>query len=95
MSGKTVDLDSLVQVAQALHVYIESVSTNVEKLRKNAEDCADNMGNDTYSKDAIDMLEACLNDMQSSVVRAQEIEDRIHKEIAHIIEISKEFGDRR
>lgn len=77
MANKVVDTDSLGQAAQALSVYIEEVSENIQKMRDAATDCSDNMGSDVYSQKAISKLEVCANEISKTLQDASELRDKI------------------
>ena len=63
MASVTVDTEALGQASSALSTYIEEVQGNINKMKDAATDCADNMGNDVYSKNAISKLQECTTEI--------------------------------
>lgn len=55
-----VDVESLKTVEKLLREYEQSLLVHTYKLKNAAEDCADNMGRDELSMEAVKKLNACL-----------------------------------
>ena len=77
MAGKTVDTDALNQAASALSTYISEVQENIRKMQDAATDCSDNMGNDVYSKNAINKLQECVKEVSKTIAQANELMRKI------------------
>ena len=77
MAGKTVDTEALGQAASALSTYISEVQKNIRKMQDAATDCSDNMGNDVYSRNAINKLQDCVKEVSKTVAQANELMQKI------------------
>ena len=60
MENRLVDVESLKTVAKLLGDYEQSLIVHTHKLKNVAEDCADNMGRDELSMEAVKKLNDCL-----------------------------------
>lgn len=79
MASVTVDTEALGQASSALSTYIEEVQGNINKMKDAATDCADNMGNDVYSKNAISKLQECTTEISKTIAKASELKEKIDK----------------
>ena len=79
MAGKTVEIEALDKAAASLREYIGEVQTNIRKMHDAAQDCADNMGNDVYSRAAISKLQDCTNNLSLTMKKANELMGKILK----------------
>lgn len=77
MAGRTVDTEALGQAASALSTYISEVQENIRKMQDAATDCSDNMGNDVYSRNAINKLQDCVKDVSKTIAQANELMQKI------------------
>ena len=73
MASKTVDTEALGQAANALRTYVGEVQDNIRKMQDAATDCADNMGNDVYSQNAISKLQECTTEVSKTISQANEL----------------------
>lgn len=77
MASKTVDTEALGQAANALRTYVGEVQDNIHKMQDAATDCADNMGNDVYSQNAINKLQECTKEVSKTIAQANELMGKI------------------
>ena len=91
MPGRTVRLESLECAAKALESYIDNVSVCVNNLRKNADDCLDNMENDDFSMRAVLELSESLNEINIALKRAMELRASILKKIREIASVYEKW----
>ena len=91
MANKTVDTESLGQAANALRTYIGEVQNNIRKMQDAATDCSDNMGNDVYSKNAINKLQDCTAELSKTIAQANELMGKILAKKRQIEESARPF----
>lgn len=84
MSERTVDTSAFEQAASALNAYIVDVQGNMYKMRDAAIDCSDNMGNDVYSRKAIDRVQDCVKELSDAISRANELIGRLRAKVTQI-----------
>lgn len=84
MSGATVEVESLLQAANALDRYIQDVQESVNRLKTNVQNCHDNMETDVYSAKAMSRLEDGLSKIQNALANAQDTRSRIQRKIQEI-----------
>jgi hypothetical protein len=77
MASRTVDTEALGQAANALRTYVCEVQDNIRKMQDAATDCADNMGNDVYSQNAISKLQECTTEISKTISQANELMGKI------------------
>lgn len=77
MAGRTVDTEALGQAASALSTYISEVQENIRKMQDAATDCSDNMGNDVYSRNAINKLQDCVKEVSQTIAQANGLMQKI------------------
>ena len=77
MSNVTLDSEALAEAANDLSSYIEEIKGNISNMQKAAQDCVDNMENDTYSKAALNQIEKCIAELQKNLAAAEDLRGRI------------------
>ena len=91
MASKTVDTEALGQAANALRTYVGEVQNNIHKMQDAATDCADNMGNDVYSQNAINKLQECTKEVSKTIAQANELMGKILAKKRQIEESQRSF----
>jgi len=91
MASKTVDTEALGQAANALRTYVGEVQNNIHKMQDAATDCADNMGNDVYSQNAINKLQECTKEVSKTITQANELMGKILAKKRQIEESQRSF----
>ena len=91
MASKTVDTEALGQAANALRTYVGEVQNNIHKMQDAATDCADNMGNDVYSQNAINKLQECTKEVSKTITQANELMGKILAKNRQIEESQRSF----
>lgn len=91
MAGRTVDTEALGQAANALRTYVGEVRENIRKMQDAATDCADNMGNDVYSQNAISKLQDCTKEVSKTISQANELMGKILAKKRQIEESQRAF----
>ena len=91
MASKTVDTEALGQAANALTTYVGEVQNNIHKMQDAATDCADNMGNDVYSQNAINKLQECTKEVSKTIAQANELMGKILAKKRQIEESQRSF----
>ena len=91
MASKTVDTEALGQAANALRTYVGEVQDNIHKMQDAATDCADNMGNDVYSQNAINKLQECTKEVSKTIAQANELMGKILAKKRQIEESQRSF----
>ena len=91
MASKTVDTEALGQAANALRTYVGEVQDNIHKMQDAATDCADNMGNDVYSQNAINKLQECTKEVSKIITQANELMGKILAKKRQIEESQRSF----
>lgn len=91
MASKTVDTEALGQAANALRTYVGEVQDNIRKMQDAATDCADNMGNDVYSQNAIKKLQECTTEVSKTITQANELMGKILAKKRQIEESQRSF----
>lgn len=91
MATKTVDTEALEQAANALRTYVGEVQENIRKMQDAAIDCADNMGSDVYSQNAINKLQDCTKEVLKTISQANELMGKILAKKRQIEESQRSF----
>lgn len=91
MAARTVDTEALGQAANALRTYVGEVQENIRKMQDAATDCADNMGNDVYSQNAINKLQDCTKEVSKTISQANELMGKILAKKRQIEESQRAF----
>lgn len=91
MAARTVDTEALGQAANALRTYVGEVQENIRKMQDAATDCADNMGNDVYSQNAINKLQDCMREISKTISQANELMGKILAKKRQIEESQRAF----
>lgn len=91
MAARTVDTEALGQAANALRTYVGEVQENIRKMQDAATDCADNMGNDVYSQNAINKLQDCTIEVFKTISQANELMGKILAKKRQIEESQRAF----
>ena len=79
-----VDVESLKTVEKLLREYDQSLMVHIYKLKNAAKDCADNMGSDELSMEAVKKLNDCLPGFSRCCEKAELFRARILLEIQKI-----------
>lgn len=77
-------IESLQEVSKALATYIEDVNLNISKMSDAAVDCHDNMEKDEFSKKAIGHLTECIGELKQSMLKANDLREKINALIKRI-----------
>ena len=90
--GKSVDLAKLEAVYVAVNNFSKNVSDYSSEMQQILNECHENLGRDTVTKQARSELSACIKQIKAAIKDADSLSKKINKKIADLKDKGKLGG---